>query len=80
MLSSVLNSDYAVQVNIVIMRTFSRLREALGGQAVILHRLDSLENPSHHMAHKFIKFFQAIRELVSPPAQPKRKIGIGQNR
>lgn len=77
MLSSVLNSEQAVQVNIVIMRTFNRLREVLGDQATILRRLDSLEKTATTHGAQIHQVFQAIRDLVAPQVLPKRKIGIG---
>ena len=76
MLSSVLNSQYAIQVNIVIMRTFNRLREVLSGQTAVLKRLDSLEKTVVGHGAQIHQVFQAIRELIEPQIPPKRKIGI----
>lgn len=76
MLSSVLNSEQAMQVNIVIMRTFNRLREVLGDQATILRRLDSLEKTATTHGVQIHQVFQAIRDLVAPQTAPKRKIGF----
>jgi hypothetical protein len=77
MLSSVLRSERAVQVNIAIMRTFVRLREMLSGHKELLIRLDSIErNLTQHDKH-FKVVFDAIRKLMEPPSGPlKRRIGF----
>ena len=77
MLSSVLNSDHAIQVNIVIMRTFTHLREALVDRSAMLKRLDSLEKTVSMHGIQIQNVFRAMRELVAPQMKPKRKIGIG---
>lgn len=73
MLSSVLHSPRAIQVNIQIMRTFGRLREILAANKDLAHRLDDLEK--RYDAH-FKIVFDAIRELTSPPEEPPRRIGF----
>ena len=73
MLSSVLRSARAVQVNIAIMRTFVRLREMLLSNADLARKLAALENK--YDAH-FKVVFDAIRELMQPPDPPKRQIGF----
>lgn len=73
MLSSVLRSNRAVQVNIQIMRTFVRLREMLASNATLLRRLDELE--SNYDA-KFSIVFQAIRELMAAPVPNRNAIGF----
>lgn len=77
MLSSILNSPRAIQVNILIIETFVRLRELTNGNQRILRRLDLLEQKTvGHDAH-LKQVFQALRELLAPPApSPKRRIGI----
>jgi hypothetical protein len=69
MLSSVLHSDRAVQVNIEIVRTFVRLRQMLSSNAGLARQLAALEK-KYDMKFKIV--FDAIRELMSP-AQPKRR-------
>ena len=76
MLSGVLHSPRAVQVNIVIIKTFIRLKQVVGGNYKIVRRLDDLEKKSAGQDLKINKVFQAIRELVAPSGSPKRKIGI----
>ena len=73
MLSSVLNSERAVQVNIEIMRTFVRLRRILASHADLARKLDSLEKKYDT---QFKVVFDAIRELMKPPETKKRPIGF----
>src|SRR5712691_3121734 len=73
MLSSVLRSARAVQVNIAIMRTFVRLREMLLSNTELARKLAALENKYDS---QFKVVFDAIRELMLPPAPPKRQIGF----
>ncbi len=68
MLSSVLRSKQAVQVNIEIMRAFVRLRQMLASQAVLARRLDKLEKKYDA---QFKSVFDAIRQLMAP-SEPKR--------
>ena len=65
MLSSVLKSQRAVQVNIQIMRTFVRLRQMLASHDSLIERLDELEE---NYDAKFSIVFRAIRQLMNPPA------------
>lgn len=69
MLSSVLKSERAVQVNIEIMRTFVRLREILASNAELNRRVDALE---HKYDGQFKVVFEAVRQVMRP-AIPKRK-------
>ena len=73
MLSSVLRSARAVQVNIAIMRTFVRLREMLLSNAALARKLSALEKKYDQ---QFKVVFDAIRELMVPPEKPKRRIGF----
>ncbi len=74
MLSSVLRSPRAVQVNIEIMRAFVRLRQMLQQNADLARKLALLEGKYDA---QFRAVFDAIRELMKPPAKPKRRIGFG---
>lgn len=74
MLSSVLDSDQANQVNIAIMRAFVRLRQLLASHKELAHRMDELEQKYDA---KFKAVFEALRELMAPPEKPKRRIGFG---
>jgi len=73
MLSSVLRSARAVQVNIAIMRTFVRLREMLLSNADLARKLGALEKKYDA---QFKVVFDAIRELMTPREKPKRQIGF----
>jgi hypothetical protein len=74
MLSSVLNSNRAIHVNVEIMRTFTRLRKLLASHAELARKLDALEKKYDA---QFRIVFDAIRELMTPPTQPKKgRIGF----
>ncbi|MBZ5538623.1 MAG: ORF6N domain-containing protein [Acidobacteriia bacterium] len=73
MLSSVLNSDRAVQVNIEIMRAFVRLRQIMASRADLARKLESLERKYDA---QFKVVFDAIRQLMSPPRPKRRRIGF----
>ena len=74
MLSSVLKSERAVQANVEIMRAFVRLRGLILHNADLSRRLDALESKYDR---QFKVVFDAIRELMDPPAPPsKRRIGF----
>lgn len=77
MLSSVLRSKRAAQVNIAIMRAFVRLREILASHKDLAHRLDELEKKVGHQDEKIQAVFEAIRQLMTPPpAAKRRRIGF----
>ncbi len=73
MLSSVLRSHRAVLVNIEIMRAFVRLRRMLVSHEDLARKLDALENKYDS---QFKVVFEAIRELMNPPAPRRRPIGF----
>ena len=73
MLSSVLRSPRAVQVNIEIMRTFVRIRQMVKSNAVLAKRLAALEQKYDG---QFRIVFEALRELVVPPGKPRKRIGF----
>lgn len=73
MLSSVLNSERAVLVNVEIIRTFVRLRRMLASNAELCRRLDDLESKYDR---QFKVVFDAIRELMSPPIRDRKEIGF----
>ena len=79
MLSSVLKSDRAIEVNIAIMRAFVQLREILGTHKDLARKLAELEKKLGEHDHKFQIVFEAIRQLMAPPPPPekKRRIGFG---
>ena len=73
MLSSVLRSDRAVQVNIEIMRSFVRMRKVLTEHKELAAKLSSLEQKYDE---NFKIIFDAIRQLMTPPNPKKRGIGF----
>jgi len=77
MLSSVLNSERAVQVNIAIMRAFVKLREILTTHRELAEKIAELESKYRQHDDKIQDVFEAIRELLEPPqVSPKRRIGF----
>lgn len=73
MLSSVLNSERAVKVNIAIMRAFVQLRKMLASNAELARKLNVLEK---NYDEQFKVVFEAIRQLMAQPQKPTRKIGF----
>lgn len=73
MLSSVLKSKRAIQVNIAIMRAFVRMREMLAGHQELLQRIQEMEL---RYDAQFQEVFDAIRDLTIPPELPHRPIGF----
>lgn len=73
MLSSVLNSKRAIQVNIEIMRAFVKLREMISSHKDLVKKLAELEKKYDG---QFQIVFEAIRQLIEQPEKPKRKIGF----
>ena len=74
MLSSVLHSERAIEVNIAIMRAFVKLREMLAAHKDLKRKLAALEKKYDD---QFKIVFEAISELMAPPEKPKKKIGFG---
>lgn len=73
MLSSVLNSERAVQVNIAIMRTFVQLRRLMDSNADLARKIERLEKKYDE---KFAVVFAAIKELITPEAPARKQIGF----
>jgi hypothetical protein len=72
-LSSVLRSPRAVQVNIAIMRAFVKLREILSSHRDLAQRLEEMESKYDE---QFKVVFDAIRQLMAPPLKPRPRIGF----
>ena len=77
MLSSVLCSQRAIDVNIAIMRAFVRLREIMACHKDLARKLDDLERKFGEHDQKFHVVFEAIRQLMAPPPEPAKKRHIG---
>ncbi len=73
MLSSVLNSPRAIQVNIQIMRTFTKLREMLSTHVELKQKIENLEKKYDY---QFKIVFETIKKLLEPPDKPKNPIGF----
>lgn len=73
MLSSVLHSERAIQVNIAIMRAFVQLREMIGSNKTLARRLNELEKKYDS---QFRVVFETIRELMTEPELKTKRIGF----
>ena len=73
MLSGILHSKRAIQVNVEIMRTFVRLRQLLASNAQLARKLEAMEKKYDA---QFKVVFDAIRKLMTPPKPSTRKIGF----
>src|SRR5205823_14423636 len=73
MLSSVLRSTRAVEVNIAIMRTFVQLRRLMDTNRDLARKIKALEKKYDE---QFAVVFEAIKELITPPEPPKKQIGF----
>jgi hypothetical protein len=76
MLSSVLNSERAVKVNIAIMRAFVKLREMLETNRELARKFAELEKRVGKHDAKIDAILEAIRQLMAPPEGPRREIGF----
>ncbi|GMR25602.1 MAG: ORF6N domain-containing protein [Ignavibacteria bacterium] len=76
MLSSVLKSKRAVQVNIQIMRAFVKLREILSTHKELAQKLKELELKMDSHDQQIQAIFEAINQLLTPREKPKRKMGF----
>jgi hypothetical protein len=76
MLSSVLSSERAIALNILIIRAFVRLREYLVTHKDLARKLEDVERTQkEHSAH-IEQIYDYIQRLPEPPAEPKRRIGF----
>ena len=76
MLSSVLNSETAAEVGIMVVRTFVQLREMLSTHKELAAKLEALERKVGGHGQAIAGLIDAIRQLMAPPAQNKRPIGF----
>ena len=76
MLSSVLRSERAVQVNVAIMRAFVGLRRMLAANETLARKLAELDHRLEGHDRAIKSLFDAIRDLMSPPARPRREMGF----
>lgn len=76
MLSSILNSERAVSVNIAIMRAFVKLRQAFETNRELARKFAKLERPLGKHDEEIAAILEAIRRLMTPPEKPRREIGF----
>ncbi|MBW2741845.1 MAG: ORF6N domain-containing protein [Deltaproteobacteria bacterium] len=76
MLSSVLNSKRAIDVNIAIMRAFVQLRKMITSNNKLARKLAELEQHLESHDEQIQAIFEAIRQLMTPPAKPRKNIGF----
>ena len=76
MLSSILHSKRAIQVNIIIMRIFVKLRKLLSVHKELTRKIKELEGKVRKHDHQIIAIFDAIRQLMALEERPKEKIGF----
>lgn len=76
MLSSVLKSKTAIQVNIAIMKTFVKLRKIFSAHGELADKLFQLEKKIKKHDEEIVTIFEAIRQLMSGPVKTKEKIGF----
>jgi hypothetical protein len=76
MLSSVLNSERAIEVNIAIMRVFVRLREMMATHKELAFKLIELEERLEGHDEQIQNIFEAIQQLMTPPERKRKKIGF----
>ena len=78
-LSSVLNSEQSLQVNIAIMRAFVRIREMLSTHKELAFKLEELERKVGIYDQTIVQLIEAIRQLMELPAEKRNPIGFTTN-
>jgi ORF6N domain len=76
MLSSVLNSERAIKVNIAIIRAFVKLRQTLEANRDLARKFLDLEQRVPKNDQEIASILEAIRRLMAPPEKPRREIGF----
>ena len=76
MLASILNSPTAVQASIAVVRAFIHLREILATHKELARKLAALEKRIQGHDEEIVAIFEAIRQLMAPPEQPRKRIGF----
>ncbi len=75
MLSGVLNSEQAIDVNIRIIRVFTKMREILSSNKDILLKLEQIEKQTTSNSSDIQTIFKALKQLLNPPKEERVKIG-----
>ncbi len=76
MLSSVLKSSRAVQMNILIIRAFVKLREMLAAHKDLARKIEDLERTQRKQGKQLGSIYSIVRQLIESPAEPKHRIGF----
>ncbi len=76
MLSSVLSSQRAVQMNILIIRAFIKLREMLSTHKDLARKIEDLERKQKEHGQQLTAVYSIVKQLIDPPPKPKRKVGF----
>jgi hypothetical protein len=76
MLSSILNSRQAIQVNIQIIRIFTRIRKVLASHKELIQKINQLENRTYKNDEDIKGIFRVLKQLLNPPSLPRKKIGF----
>jgi hypothetical protein len=76
MLSSVLNSERAIEVNILIMRAFVKLREIISTHKKVEIKLKEIDSKLTEHSDQIVQIIELINQLLIPPESPKKKIGF----
>jgi len=76
MLSSVLHSERAIQINILIMRAFVKIKQALATHVEVSRKLKELEGRLDKHDGQIIAILDAIRKMVEPDPKPAKRIGF----
>lgn len=76
MLSSVLNSERAVQMNIFIIRAFIKMRELLDNHKDLVLKVDEIEKRQEKQDDKISAIDEMVKRLLNTPIKPKGKIGF----
>jgi len=79
MLSGILTSDIAIEVNIRIIRIFTKLREMLLTHTDLLLKLEQLEKQVVQNSEDIQMIFAALKELLNPPGEPRPRVGFRRN-
>lgn len=75
MLSSVLNSERAIAVNIRIMRVFVRMNRILMNDRELMHLLEHMEGRQEAHAEALQELFEAVKQLMEKPAMDRKRLG-----
>ena len=80
MLSSVLGSEQAIQINILIMRVFAKMRSLVAGYSELLNRIEEIERSQSEHGDHISRIYELIREMLIPVCTERRPIGFGVSR